>query len=497
MAKFGEKFVTAEQIRIESSGELDIVEVYVNPYEEEIKKHLPFGARGWISPFFDLYFEGYDKPGFSKVPHSQLLTIIFKESPELFPNKKYLRSFYDEEFIGNPHKYGVTIQRDGKTNNIYVGESASNGGDYYLLKVKAFIEEAQQKHPTWKITPDSIRVANSENNQYGNLNARWGYLGKVTREESLKEKFFGADKAKGIVIEIYKNPTSNEVQRHVPNGARGYIDGGGNLYLEGYDNKRQFSIAVHSALLSIIYTVDSEIFPYDYPSSFNEYGNKILKYGLTVQRVGDTNEIRIGESAHPHMGQTYELFSIASKVNPQWNFVPESIFDVKNFELFSDLQIDEKDFAKDEDYMEKVQQRVYALIKNSTTLDQKTFNEQSKDWIFYGDSAGGVALKEMNGYYKFVSMFGHQRSIVKALKEVRKDKIPIWGELDHDPYLESQGFITPPLPVMNFFKERLQTKKEVIGNSIFFENIIKVMRERGIQIPTITEKWLLTIKKGK
>ena len=139
----------------------------------------------------------------------------------------------------------------------------------------------------------------------------------------LTEQFFTAEDVRGITAEVYRNPTTDEIEQHIPDGARGFIDLKGNLYLEGYDEKRSYSSINHQGVLSMVYHTTPDIFPYSYIEEYNLPLPQV--YAATIQRFGTSNEIYVGESEHNSEAITGEFFRRCSQKNPQWKFINKSI----------------------------------------------------------------------------------------------------------------------------------------------------------------------------
>ena len=74
--------------------------------------------------------------------------------------------------------------------------------------------------------------------------------------KSLRETFYTAERApliRGLfTIEVYINPDRDELKKFIPTSARGFIDTKGNLFLEGYADKREYPRIDHQVLLDTI-----------------------------------------------------------------------------------------------------------------------------------------------------------------------------------------------------------------------------------------------------
>jgi len=155
---------------------------------------------------------------------------------------------------------------------------------------------------------------------------------------NLPEKWFSSykgnlpyQKYKNTTIEIFVNPTKKEMSSEVVNGARGYIDPYGNLFLEGSNNPSAYSEVIHADLLKILTSknVPNELLKGD------DFDNELLlnradELGVCVQRAWISNDIYIAESYHSmdikdSREELKTLLQRAKENNPLLNFHLKSI----------------------------------------------------------------------------------------------------------------------------------------------------------------------------
>ena len=158
---------------------------------------------------------------------------------------------------------------------------------------------------------------------------------KIYRKESkpIMEKFFDYQKLTYAKFEIYINPTQTELNKNIPDEARGFIDKDGNLYLEGYENKKDNpGTVVHQYLLGALH--EKLDLPDDYRIHFwDDYVGEEEKYGVTVQLkyIGESLELVLGESLNQdkvNMEAVIDLFAKAQKKNPNIPFCQYEVVEV-------------------------------------------------------------------------------------------------------------------------------------------------------------------------
>jgi hypothetical protein len=97
--------------------------------------------------------------------------------------------------------------------------------------------------------------------------------------------------------------------------------------------------------------------------------------------------------------------------------------------------------------------RAYELF--SASYKEHTGNAWSKEkfmaraaaWDFYGDENGYVAVRpQLSGLVKLVGVGGAPRSVLKGLKQLMDQHLPVWGMMSADlvPMAKKIGMIQPP-----------------------------------------------------
>lgn len=96
--------------------------------------------------------------------------------------------------------------------------------------------------------------------------------------------------------------------------------------------------------------------------------------------------------------------------------------------------------------------KVYETFKKSyedntgASWDANKFFSRANNWRFYGDEHGYVTVREQrSGMLKLTGVAGNTKSIMRGIKELMKEKQPIWGMVSKD-ILEMalrMGFRTP------------------------------------------------------
>jgi hypothetical protein len=140
---------------------------------------------------------------------------------------------------------------------------------------------------------------------------------------SLKEKFFlsyysQAYSMSDTEVLVFKNPSPSEWGKYVPEGARGFIDTKGDLFIEGIENKgpsNRYSNTLHDELLENL-GMDER-----YARKFHMYKDEELDYGICIQRWENTNIIVLSESVQFYnSGNVTKLFELCQKKNPNFEF---------------------------------------------------------------------------------------------------------------------------------------------------------------------------------
>jgi len=99
------------------------------------------------------------------------------------------------------------------------------------------------------------------------------------------------------------------------------------------------------------------------------------------------------------------------------------------------------------------QEKLFDLFKKSyeksigTSWTKDKFYGRAKNWLFFGDDKGFVAVRKQNsGLYKLVGVGGDLRGILSGLEELMSLNVPVWGMVSSDiqKMVMKKGFKTPP-----------------------------------------------------
>lgn len=160
-----------------------------------------------------------------------------------------------------------------------------------------------------------------------------------------------------------------------------------------------------------------------------------------------------------------------------------------------------------------------ASVGKSWTYDK--FVSRAKDWTFYGDEEGYVAVRiQRSGMYKLVGSAGNYRSMYKGFKELDSKNVPIWGMATKEikDMLVKLNFISPkafviktlikfiPKEVFGGVEVKVNSdgsvtfnyedvgviKKYFIGNKLYFKFLLE---KSGLPIPEIIKKFIISIIK--
>lgn len=176
---------------------------------------------------------------------------------------------------------------------------------------------------------------------------------------------------------------------------------------------------------------------------------------------------------------------------------------LKNFKLFeSKFTIDNLD--------SNMVDNLYDIFKKSyeestgTSWNKQTFLSKSKNWIFFGDNNGFIALRpQKSGLYKLTGVAGNIRSIYKAFDEIKENNIPVWGMVSQEikEMLIKKGFKVPTIEEANMLYKMIpsyvwgnapyeinddgsltfdygsigKSTKWFVGNELYFNNIKKII----------------------
>ncbi len=97
--------------------------------------------------------------------------------------------------------------------------------------------------------------------------------------------------------------------------------------------------------------------------------------------------------------------------------------------------------------------RAYELFSKSyqehtgSAWSKEKFISRASNWEFYGDGNGYVAVRpQRSGLVKLVGVAGSPRSIMKGMKELQNQHLPVWGLMSSElvTLAKKLGFIQPP-----------------------------------------------------
>jgi len=107
-----------------------------------------------------------------------------------------------------------------------------------------------------------------------------------------------------------------------------------------------------------------------------------------------------------------------------------------------------------------------------SSWDKDKFLGRARNWVFYGNSEGFVAVRPQNsGYMKLVGVAGSLKSILEGLNSLILSNLPVWGMVSKDiqKMLNKKGFKTPNLIVMNILLRMIP--KSVFGGVDYKVNL--------------------------
>lgn len=151
---------------------------------------------------------------------------------------------------------------------------------------------------------------------------------------------------------------------------------------------------------------------------------------------------------NPHISIQYDTNSIL-KIKPYDGEIilgPE-IFSTIDYE-FEAKELMLESFILDDDNIDHIYD-VFAdsyLKSTGTTWSKEQFIRRARQWDFYGDENGYIAVRsQRSGYVKLVGVAGAPRSILKGLHEIQQLNLPLWGAVSAPIALmaKKQGFIYP------------------------------------------------------
>lgn len=132
-----------------------IMYLYKNPSLQEFQKNVAAGARGYLDSKGNVYFEGYDdeQANVSRVMHGGILHLIQQTDPKII-------SDIDEAWSKVSSK-GISIQRNGETNEIYIGESIKVIPEMENIIMKLFTK-GEKVNPDLQFRPLPILTATTD-----------------------------------------------------------------------------------------------------------------------------------------------------------------------------------------------------------------------------------------------------------------------------------------------------------------------------------------------
>ena len=144
------------------------------------------------------------------------------------------------------------------------------------------------------------------------------------------EKFYTMGHARNLLVSIYVNPSTDELDKYIPIGARAFISTKGDLYVEGYEEEEKIrmqhlSSITHGVLIKIILSKNPTLVP---PNIDIETIWGSDRYGISVQRYMDTNTFYIGE-AQPKFKP--EFLKLAQRKNPHLRLSEKNITEMKDY----------------------------------------------------------------------------------------------------------------------------------------------------------------------
>jgi len=132
-------------------------------------------------------------------------------------------------------------------------------------------------------------------------------------------------------------------------------------------------------------------------------------------------------------------------------------------------------FSQISDDEKKLMYKIFSDAYKATTgtsWDEEKFMSRAKNWDFYGDEKGYVAVRrQYSGYSKLVGVAGNSKSILNGLNELEKENIPVWGMVSKEiqKIMNKKGYKTPNAIVMNVLLRLIP--KSVFGGADYKINL--------------------------
>lgn len=124
----------------------------------------------------------------------------------------------------------------------------------------------------------------------------------------------------------------------------------------------------------------------------------------------------------------------------------------------------------------KVYQAQYSKLGN--TFTEELFKERAKNWVFYGNIEGWVAVRyQQSGYVKLVATAGNIKGKYFGFEELLSTNPPLWGAVSDDTasILKKKGFIIP-----NYITMKILLSS--ISSSVFGNKDIKLNLDGSISV---------------
>lgn len=132
--------------------------------------------------------------------------------------------------------------------------------------------------------------------------------------------------------------------------------------------------------------------------------------------------------------------------------------------------------------------KLYQIFKDTytkqtgTSWDETKFSDKARDWTFYGDENGYIAVRSQNsGLIKLTGAAGSPRSILVGLDELIAKNQPIWGAVSDNmtSSLKKKGFTV--FKGMLYFPI-IKTLVSSVGKYMFGNAPVKVNMDASIEI---------------
>jgi len=98
-----------------------------------------------------------------------------------------------------------------------------------------------------------------------------------------------------------------------------------------------------------------------------------------------------------------------------------------------------KNFLLNEKQVQLPLDNAYEIFRNEyekatgKSWDRNKFESRARNWEFYGDEKGYVAVRRQNsGFVKLVGMAGYNRSKLKGIQDLVSMNLPLWGMVSKD-----------------------------------------------------------------